>query len=293
MSISLSKPRFVFFGTPDIAVHVLNELERAGYRPDLIVTNPDQPVGRAQTLTPPPTKVWATERGIQVVQPTHLKDEAELSSTFSGYDVFIVAAYGKIIPSWLLALPAYGTLNVHPSLLPKLRGASPIRSAILEDIRETGVTIMLMDSDLDHGPILAQEKAELDPHTWPIRGTILDTLLASQGGRLLARTLPQFLEGNIEPQAQDHTHATFCAKITKSMGELMIDPLHLPVGDEAYAAYLKVCAFDGWPGTYCMHNNRRIKITDARLSPTGAFEILTVIPEGKREQPFSQYLASQ
>lgn len=282
--------RFAFFGTPEIARIVLDELEAAGYVPALVVTNPDAPVGRKQVLTPPPVKVWATERTIPVIQPASLKKpEVVPELTEQPFDCFIVAAYGKLIPQWLLDIPQQGTLNVHPSLLPKFRGASPIRSAILSDERETGVTIMLMDAGMDHGPILTQEPANIAPTEWPVPGCILDERLARQGGRLLAATITGYLAGTITPREQDHNAATFCTKISKDMSELVLDPHHLPTGDTAQEYLRKVRAFDGWPETFFIHAGKRVKIKDAHLVD-GFFIPTRVVPEGKSEMLFEHFL---
>ncbi len=282
--------KFAFFGTPDIASLVLSELEAAGLVPALVITNPDAPVGRKQVLTPPPAKVWATERGLPILQPTTLNHSGAMPElTNSNWDFFVVAAYGKLIPKWLLNIPKHGTLNVHPSLLPKLRGASPIRSAILENMNETGVTIMLMDEELDHGPILAQERTRVAPEVWPVPGRELDQLMAMHGGSLLAEVIPRYLAGEITPRAQDHSQATFCTKITKHMGELALDPHHLPTGEIARQYLLKVCAFDGWPETFFMHEGKRVKIKDAAIID-GTFTPTRVVPEGRGEMVFSDFL---
>ncbi len=282
--------RFAFFGTPEIARSVLEELEAAGYLPTLVVTNPDAPVGRKQILTPPPVKEWALAKNIPVIQPTSLKDPAAVPELRDGsFDYFIVAAYGKLIPQWLLDVPQYGTLNVHPSLLPQFRGASPIRSAILADERKTGVTIMLMDAGMDHGPILTQAPATISDAEWPVPGRVLDERLARQGGQLLAATIPRHLAGDITPLEQDHDAATFCTKISKDMSELTLDPLHLPSGDTARQYLFKVRAFDGWPETFFMHAGKRVKIKDAALID-GVFTPTRVVPEGKSEMSFEQFL---
>jgi methionyl-tRNA formyltransferase len=283
----MSDIKFAFFGTPDIAVFVLEELANAGYRPSLIVTNPDAPKGRKHMLTPPPTKVWAAVHAIPVLQPESLKDGAAQTILRDGdFDLFIVAAYGKLIPKDILDIPKHGTLNVHPSLLPALRGASPIRSAILQDIRETGVTIMLMDELLDHGPILAQENVVIEKGAWPLRGHALDELLARKGGVLLVETIPQWLAGEITLVEQDHARATFCTKISKEMGEL-------DLSSDPYQNLLKIRAFDGWPGTYFFAEKNgkrvRVKIVDAELAPDGSLRILRVIPEGRKEMMYDDF----
>ncbi len=282
--------RLGFFGTPDIAVWVLEELEKAGYIPELIVTNPDAPQGRKMIMTPPPVKVWANERDISVLQPETLKDSAVVTALKENdFDLFIVAAYGKIMPRAVLDIPKHGTLNVHPSLLPKFRGASPIRSAILNDVRETGVTIMLMDAELDHGPIIAQKKVEITPEHWPMRGSELDKMLAHQGGVLLVDVIPKWTQDEKTSEEQNHTEATFCTKISKDMGEI-------DLASDPHKNLLKIRAFDGWPGTYFFTEKNgkriRVKITDAELGADGSLKILRVIPEGKKEMAFSDFISS-
>src|SRR3989344_112816 len=152
--------KFVFFGTPEIAAETLKLLKQNNYLPSLIVTAPDKPVGRKQIITPPPVKVFAEKNNIPFFQPEKLK---ELEDKLKDYDLFIVVAYGKIFPEWLINLAKFGTLNIHYSLLPKYRGAAPVQGAILNGEKETGVTIHKMVFELDAGPILAQEKTEIEP----------------------------------------------------------------------------------------------------------------------------------
>lgn len=282
--------KIAFFGTPDIAVIVLEELKQAGIIPNLIISNPDAKIGRKQILTPPPVATWTKEQNITLFQPETLKDKDNLNPiTSQVWDLFIVVAYGKILPPWLIELPKHGTINVHPSLLPKLRGASPIRSAILQDQRETGVTIMLIDEKMDHGPILAQVRTKIEVKDWPIDGTKLDHLMAHQGGILLAETIPKYLHGEIIPSVQNHDEATFCTKITKEMAELKINPYQLPKGTEAYENLLKIRAFAGWPETFFIHEGKRIKIKVAHINDAGQLYISLIIPEGKKEMNFDSY----
>jgi len=281
--------KFAFFGTPNIAVTALEEMESFGYLPSLVVCNPDAPVGRKQVMTSPPVKVWAEANSIPVFQPTTLKDREALTPlTSTQFDFFVVLAYGKIMPQWLIELPQYGTINAHPSLLPKLRGASPIRSALLRDLSAVGVTIMQMDAELDHGPILTQMPVDLEGI--PIRGRDLDTTLARMSGCLLVDVMQKLQSGDTTPVPQDHAQATFCTKITKDMAELQLDPNNLPTGDEALIIYCKICAFDGWPGAFFFHEGKRIKITNATYDPsTQTITITRIIPEGKKEMDFAQY----
>lgn len=279
-----------FFGSPQIAVWVLDELEKSGLLPSLVVTNPDTPQGRKMMLTETPVAQWASSRKIHTIKPATLRDnliEEELRR--SACDLFIVAAYGKIIPENILNIPKYKTINMHPSMLPKLRGASPIRSAILEDINPTGISIMILTAGMDEGPILAQEEILIPKESWPIRGNELDELLAKRGGELLAKTIHSWVMGSITPREQAHVEATYSTKITKEMG--LID-----LADDPYQNLLKIRAFDGWPGTYFFTEKAgkqvRIKIIDAHLANDGTLQITRIIPEGKKEMSFEDFMRS-
>ena len=280
--------KIAFFGTPDLAVNALLEMEGFKVLPSLLVTTPDAPVGRKQVITPPPTKVWAAERNIPVFQPTSLKNPDDLTPlTSEAWDLFVVFAYGKIMPQWLIELPKYGTINAHPSLLPKFRGASPIRSTLLHDLSAAGVTIIQMDAEMDHGPILFKQAIEL--YDTPILGTELDKIMSLICGDLLTHVIQELPKGTLTPTPQNHNEATFCTKITKEMAELTLNPYALPTGDEARAVYRKICAFDGWPETYFVHEGKRIKIKAAEMSPEGSLSIKRIVPEGKNETDFKTY----
>ena len=284
----MKTPTIVFFGTPEFSTIVLDELAAAGYTPALIITAPDAPVGRGHVLTPSPAKVWAEAADVPALTPTSLRTDPELGALHNTkWDLFIVASYGKILPADILALPKYGTLNVHPSLLPKFRGASPVRSAILEDARETGVTIMRMDEELDHGAIVSQARIELEVADWPPRATMFEALLAHAGGQLLAETIAPWVAGEITPEAQDHDKATFSRKIMKEDG-------HIDLADDPYQNLLKIRAYDGWPGTYFFAERGgkqvRVKILDAEIAEDGSLRILRVTPEGKREMDYADFL---
>lgn len=283
-------PKIAFFGTPAIAVASLAALHAARLTPSLVVTNPNRPSGRNGASTPPPAKEWALAHGIPVLQPSTLRDGSFMAALRGQeWDLFVVVAYGALIPPEILVIPKHGVLNMHPSLLPKFRGPTPIRSAILADARETGVSVMLMDEQLDHGPVVAQEPFATNESEWPVRGRELDRVLAERGGALLAKTVSKWIEGAVAPQEQDHAAATYTKKLTKDMGELALDPHRLPYGAEAYDALLKIRAFDGWPGTYFFHDGKRIKIVDAEIDHDGTLRILRIVPEGKREMEFDSY----
>ncbi len=287
----LHQPRIAFFGTPDLTLPVLDALHAAQLTPSCIITAPDRPVGRRQTITPPAAKAWATEHDVAVLQPESARDddfyEALAEHT---WDLFIVFAYGSILPARIIDLPLHHTLNLHPSLLPKLRGPSPIRSAILADMRHTGVTIMQMDERMDHGPIIAQEAVTIAKEDWPPYGPDLDTTLIDVGSTLLVNTIPSWLRGDITPTPQDEQQATYCQKLTKTDGELAIDPYDLPRGDEAYATLLRIRGMAGWPGTYFIHNQTRIKVCAAHIE-CDRLVITRIIPAGKQEMHFADYFA--
>lgn len=293
-----------FFGTPQFAVQVLEELEDAGIVPDVVVTAPDKPAGRGLKLSAPAVKEWAVERDIPTLQPSSLKpnpsgqpqevdqrerEEALALLTNSEWDLFIVAAYGLILPKAILDLPRCGALNVHPSLLPRFRGASPIESQILSGEAEVGVTIMKMDEKMDHGPIVAQ--ASITPDNlpakteWPLSAPLLEELLAREGGRLLAETIPPWLEGSLSAQPQDEEKATYTKKIEKVEGQIDLTA-------DAYENYLKYLAYQRRPGIFFFDTKngqeRRVKITSA-VYENGTFTPLTVIPEGRSEIDFSAW----
>ena len=278
--------KYVFFGTGSIAVGVLEELSAARLVPTCIVTAPDKLVGRGKKLTPPPVKTWADTHTIPTIQPEKLDSQYLKNLRAVEADVFVVADYGKILPKELLNISEHGTLNVHPSLLPRLRGPSPIRSAILNDDKKIGVTIMLMDEEVDHGPIVAQRSIS-PPQKWPPRGRDLDALLAREGGKLLAEILPAWLRGDITPQKQNHDLATYSEKIKKEDGLIYL------AGDP-YKNLLRVRAYDGWPGAYILvkkvDKKIRVRITDAHIDGSGSFVIDRVIPEGKKEMLYEEFL---
>lgn len=201
---------YVFLGTPRFAEIVLERLLEGGFLPSMVVCNPDKPVGRKKIIIPPPVKNLAAHYGIKVYQPSRLKLD-EWKKEVGSIDFAVVAAYSKIIPEDIIATAKKGFIGVHPSLLPELRGPSPIRSAILEGKKETGITLFLIDREVDHGPILAKLTIPiLEKDTYE---TLLEKL-GTLGGDLLIEILPKYLKGDIEPKEQDHTKATFTKKFS-------------------------------------------------------------------------------
>ena len=286
-------PKIAFFGGEPLGLPALKALVQSGLTPALVICNPDRESGRGQKLTAPPIKSWALEQSIEVFQPTTYKIKEDLAKLVSEeWDLFVVVAYNFILPKWLLEIPGHGVVNVHPSLLPKLRGASPIRTAILKNLRdEVGVSIMLMDEQMDHGPILAQTPLTLNE--WPINGPLLDDMLAQIGGEMLIRTIPRFMSGEVTPVEQEHPLATYTKKFEKADAELLINPTNLPTGAEAIELFSKINAFAGMTDCYFFDNTSRIKIKAAALKEDGQLQILTVIPEGKKEVDFETYLRSR
>lgn len=258
--------RFAFFGTDEFAVMVLDELQKSGLRPSLVITTSDKPKGRKLLLTPSPVKIWAG------------KNKIKLGGPENNFDLFIVASYGKIIKKEVLALPKFGALNIHPSLLPKYRGPSPIQTAILNDDEKTGVTIMLVDEEMDHGPILAQETTEIKNKNY----LELREELAKLGAKLLAKVTPKWVAGKIKAKPQNHTKATYTQKIKKTGGEVKLI-------DDPRLNYRKFLAYTPWPGIFFFNGqNRRIKITDAVLE-NGIFNIKKVVPAGGKETGWEDY----
>ena len=267
-----SSIQIIFFGTSDFAVAALEALVRVGYEIAAVITAPDKPVGRKQILTPPPVKVTAQRLGLDVWQPKNLKIEnlnliGNWKLEIGNCDLGIVAAYGKLIPPEVFNLPKHGTLNIHPSLLPKYRGPSPIQTAILNGDTETGVTIMRVDEEMDHGDIVAAISYQLSAISSYKEA---HDKLAKLGAELLIKTLPDYLAGKIKPQPQDHSKATFTKKFVTEDGEIKPD-------DTAKTAYNKICALNPEPGVFVMlSNGQKLKVLNAELpkqasSPKGNF----------------------
>lgn len=292
---------FVFFGTPDIAKDTLNILKENGYLPSLIITSPDKPKGRKLVLTPPPVKIWAIENKIPYLQPEKL-DQKEIwnvlrtlgrsdgdvqrkfsTENFRGEqnipDFFLIIAYGKIIPESIINIPKFGSINIHYSLLPKYRGASPVQSAILNGDEKTGVSIQQMQFKLDSGPILAFSETKID-----INETVqeLQNRLMKIGAELLVKILPDIQKQKIKPIPQDKSKVTFCKKIKKGDGLINLESESPIILHNKYRAYAK------WPRIYFIQNEKRVIITDAILE-NGEFKIKKVIPEGKKEIKWEEF----
>jgi methionyl-tRNA formyltransferase len=283
----MNKPNLAFFGTSHYAVMILEALKNADLLPTLIITTPDKPAGKGMQLVSPPVKIWAQEHSLPVLQPEKLKEESFIQKLKEAqFDLFIVVAYGKIIPQEVIDISPHGALNVHASMLPKLRGASPIETAILEDEKNTGITIMLIDKEMDHGPIIAQQEVVLEP--WPPKARELGTNIVQAGGKLLVQIIPEWLEGKIKPIPQDHSKATYTKKIEKE--DALID-----LAADPYLNFQKIQAYADWPKPYFFveKNNKSIRVIIKEAAfKEGMLHILRVIPEGKREMDYSQFKQS-
>jgi methionyl-tRNA formyltransferase len=292
---------FTFFGTGEIARLTLEVLLAAGLKPALVVTEQDRARGRGLKIASSPVKTLADSAGIPVMQPTSVSSEVPPVLKLLAPDVAVVVDYGTFLPKLLLDIPRCGFLNMHPSLLPRLRGPSPIRTAILKDERAVGISVMLLDEELDHGPIVAQKTIIVpgwtDPNGLarrglgegsPPRGKMLDELLAREGGKLIVQVLPQWVAGTIDAHSQNHDIATYSEKFEKEDGRL-------DLSSDAYQNLLKIRAFEGWPGTYAYFERAgkklRVQILSAHLGG-GKLVIDSVKPEGKGEMAYTDFVRS-
>lgn len=208
--------RVAFFGTPDFAVPTLQHLLRSRHTVAVVVSQPDRPKGRGQKWQPTPTKVAAMETGVAVLQPERIRDDGFVREIEGmGLDLGVVAAYGKILPDSLLAIPRLGMINVHASLLPEYRGAAPVHRAVIDGRRETGVTIMRVVKELDAGPMLARARCAIGPDDSSVQ---VERALADIGGPLLLEVVEQLAAGTAVEEAQDDSRATYASKIVKTEG---------------------------------------------------------------------------
>lgn len=298
--------RILFMGTPDFALFSLKALCEKGYDVVGVVTQTDKPKGRGYVLTPPPVKVYAIEQGIPVYQPTSLKTE-EFASLLSEIDPELIAvvAYGKILPKNVLDYPKYGCVNVHGSLLPKYRGASPMQSAIINGDKVTGITTMFMAEGLDTGDMLLKAECEIAEND---NFEDIHDRLGLLGAELLCKTVDGLEAGNITPIPQDHSLATHTAKILKEDCEIDFSkdcdtvhdlvrglspiPLsftHTPDGKLLKVVKSEICERESENaecGKVLSLDNGRIRVACAR----GSVNILTVLPEGKGRMSAADFI---
>ena len=271
----MPKPRIIFMGTPEFAVPSLEILVQHPYQVIGVVTQPDRPKGRGKQLAPPPVKMFAEQYHLTVLQPERAKDQ-EFMDAFRKLapDLVAVAAFGQLLPKGILDLPPLGCINVHPSLLPKYRGAAPLNWTIIQGETRTGVTIMRMDEGMDSGDILLQEATPIGPEETV--GELHDRL-AKTGAELLLKTIQMIEDGTVRRTPQDHAAATFAPRLKKEDGIIdwqrnADEIVHLILG------------LSQSPCAYSILQGRTLKIftATARKSPIGQMPgtVLAVTPEG-------------
>lgn len=300
--------RTIFMGSSLFSVVVLKALLQSPCKVLAVYTQPDKLAGRGHQLVFSPVKKVALECGVPVIQPESFK-VPEVVQRLASFDpeLIVVAAFGLILPPEVLALPKFGCLNVHASLLPRHRGPSPVANAILCGDEFTGVTIMLMDEGIDTGGILAQEKVAISAQD--TTGS-LTLKLAEIGARLLLEVLPQWVEGKVNPKAQDESKATYSRLLTSRDGEI---DWHLP----ALELWRKIRAYDPWPGCYTWYRGKRLKIHQALprdhgvsgqvgeviaddkvsrigvVTGRGILELVVVQLEGRRKMPIAEFVRGE
>lgn len=267
---------FVYFGTPTVASETLAHLLSHGFVPKLVVTSPDAPRGRGLVLTPSPVKTLALEHQIPCLTPDKLDEETITEIAAYGCEVGICVAYGKIFPETLINAFPRGVLNVHYSLLPRHRGATPLEAALLAGDTETGVTVQKMVKALDAGDIIAQRRTAIGEKE---TARELRPRLIQLGAELLVESLPRYLDGSITPIAQDASLATHAGKLKKEDGRIDLSA-------EPSENWRKYRAYADTIGTYLIRNDKRIKIITADFI-NDTFTPERVVPEGKTETDFS------
>jgi len=253
--------RIIFMGTPDFSVPALKALHKSGHKVDLVITRPDQPMGRGKIITLSPVKKRAIELGYKVIQPDSMKTKAvEERLSELEPDFFVVVAFGHILPKNILAIPKTAAINIHASLLPKYRGAAPIQWAIINGEKETGVTAMLMDEGMDTGDILLCSKVAIRPDD---TSATLHDRLASIGADLLIRTLGDFETDDIHPVSQDHSQATHAPLLKKGDG-------HIDWSKPAEKLESFIRGVTPWPGAFTFHGDKQLKIFKTKPLPINA-----------------------
>lgn len=243
--------KIVFMGTPDFAVPVLEKIIKAGHEVGYVITQPDKARNRGKKIQFTPVKELALVNKIEVLQPERIKKSPETVQLLKDYepDIIVVVAYGQIIQKEILELPKFGCVNVHASLLPKLRGASPIQHAILQGEEKTGVTIMQMGEGLDTGDMLSRVETVIGQKNCEQ----LHDELAQLGAELLVQTLPKIEAGQIIPEKQDDSLSTYAGMISKQDGKIDFDKAPAEIERQ-------IRAFDPWPGAYCQYGDLQMKI---------------------------------
>ncbi len=296
--------KVIFMGTPDLAKVVLEALIDSDNEVMAVVTQPDKPKGRGYELTPPPVKVCALARGIPVYQPVTLKN-GELGPIINQYkpDAIIVAAYGQILPPYIIEFGGYGCINVHGSLLPEYRGAAPIQRAIIDGKKKTGITIMKMDNGLDTGDMLTKAEVDITPED---NFETMHDKLAEVGGKLLVETLSMLEKGEITPEKQDDSLSSYAKKIEKS--DCLLD-----FTEDAYRVWCRIRGLSPIPLAFAYLNGKMVKFINAGYSEKsydaspgsvvsldsgkiiiacgkGSIELTRLLPEGKSRMTSGDFI---
>lgn len=271
--------KIVFMGTPEFAKVCLVALDNSKHEVVAVITQPDRPAGRGKKLTASPVKVYAQEHGIAIYQPEWVnRDNFPQILAGLNADIFVVAAFGQILSRQVLDIPKYGCINVHASLLPKYRGASPIQQAIFDGETVTGITIMQMDVGMDTGHMLLKSSVPITPRD--TGGSLHDKLCQIAPEALLA-ALDEIAGGTTNPQKQDETQATYAGMITKDMERLDMSKSPQDVVNH-------IRAYNPFPGTYTEINGKKVKIWDAHVVD-GQVEFLELTPPGGKKMPAADY----
>ncbi len=247
----MKKTSIVFFGNSIFSVAILDALVNAGFDISAVITSTDEPQGRGHILTSPPTALYAKDHKLSLIQK-----KITTKDDIPKCDLGIIASYGHIIPNDILNIPTHGTLNVHPSLLPLYRGPTPIQTTLANGDTETGITIMLTDSEVDHGPIIAQEKLAIDDSD---DARTLEDKLAHVSANLLTRIIPGWTGGTVQAHKQNHNDATFTKMLTKESG-------HIDWTKPANEIINHIRAYKIWPTSWSMLNGKIFKIINATLT---------------------------
>ncbi len=258
--------KLVFCGTPEFAVPTLCAVLDAGHEVARVLTQPDRPAGRKMELHAPPVKVFALERGLPVLQPEKIKRNEELRKRLEAIrpDAILVVAYGRIIPEWMLALPRFGNLNLHGSLLPKYRGAAPIQWAVANGELETGVTTMRLDAGLDTGDVLLEQRVSIGPETMAAE---LFSVLAEEGAGLMLRTLAGLEDGTVQAKPQNHWKATPAPILTRDDGRLELRER------TAQQVFDRWRGFYPWPGAWGEFRGKRFLVHAMRPAPSTRLDL--------------------
>ncbi len=248
--------KIIFMGTPEFSVGALEALIESHHQVVLTVTQPDKPKGRGKEMQITPVKACAMKHDIPVFQPVKIK-EKEAVETLRGYeaDVFVVAAFGQILSEEILNMPKYGCINIHASLLPKYRGAGPIQKAILDGMKETGITIMKMDKGVDTGDMLLKSVVTIDEKE---TGDSLHDKLAIEGSKLIVEALRKIEAGDITPVKQNDADSSYAGMLNKSMGKI-------DWNNDAVQIERMVRGLNSWPGTYTSYNGKVLKIWESEV----------------------------